>query len=68
MNATYVVTFKGFPDKPRFASELDKMLRRDIAAYPSRMRMESASVTLDDAKPKRQYNKRQPKVEPHAES
>lgn len=44
MNATYIVTFKGFPEK--LAHKLEKMLRDDIAGYPARMSMESATVTV----------------------
>ena len=42
MNATFTVTFKGFPEK--FAAALEKMLRDDIAGYPARMSMVSATV------------------------
>ena len=42
MNVSYTVTFKGFPKK--FSAALEKMLRDDIAFYPSRMSMESATV------------------------
>ena len=43
MNATFTVTFKGFSEK--LADALEKMLRDDIAAYPDRVSMVSASVT-----------------------
>ena len=43
MNATFTVTFKGFHEK--LAATVEKMLRDDIAAYPDRMSMDSASVT-----------------------
>lgn len=50
MNVSYTVTFKGFPEKASAA--LEKMLRDDIAAYPSRMSMESATVEeVKGAKP-----------------
>lgn len=42
MNATYIVTFKGFSEKA--ADRLEAWLREDIAFYPKRMRMESATV------------------------
>ena len=42
MNVSYTVTFKGFPEK--FNAALEKMLRDDIAFYPKRMSMESATV------------------------
>ena len=42
MNVSYTVTFKGFPEK--FGAALEKMLRDDIAFYPKRMSMESATV------------------------
>ncbi len=42
MDATYTVTFKGFPDV--LAGDLDKWLREDIAYYTKRMAMDSASV------------------------
>lgn len=47
MDATYIVTFKGFPEK--FEAVLERMLRDDIAAYPRRMRMESANVDTPKA-------------------
>ena len=42
MNVSYTVIFKGFPEK--FSAALEKMLRDDIATYPSRMSMERATV------------------------
>lgn len=42
MDAIYTVTFKGFPEK--LAQVLEQWLREDIAAYPKRMAMDSASV------------------------
>ena len=42
MNATYTIQFKGFHEKS--AAVLEKMLVDDIAAFPRRLRMESASV------------------------
>ena len=42
MNATFTVTFEGFPEK--LADALEKMLRDDIAFYPNRVKMKSASV------------------------
>jgi hypothetical protein len=42
MDATFTVTFKGFPDK--FAALLDRWVEEDIAGYPKRMAMDSASV------------------------
>ena len=51
MNVTYTIQFKGFHEKA--AAALEKMLRDDIAAYPKRLRMESASVELSaKAEPK----------------
>ena len=50
MNATFTVTFTGFPDK--FAARLERMLRDDIAGYPARLSMASASVTASFAKRK----------------
>ena len=43
MNATFTVTFKGLSDVGYAA--LEKMLRDDIAGYPDRVSMASASVT-----------------------
>ena len=42
MNVSYTVIFKGFPEK--FGAALEKMLRDDIAFYPKRMSMKSATV------------------------
>ena len=42
MNVSYTVRFRGIDEKQRVA--LDKMLRADIAFYPQRMSMESATV------------------------
>lgn len=42
MNVSYTVHFKGIHEKQRAA--LDKMLRADIAVYPERMSMDSATV------------------------
>jgi len=47
MDATYTIQFKGFHEKA--AAALEKMLRDDIAAYPKRLRMESASVVDAEA-------------------
>lgn len=46
MDATYTVTFKGFPDV--LAGDLDKWLREDIAYYTKRMAMDAASVKKVD--------------------
>ena len=49
MNVTYTVQFKGFHEKA--AAALEKMLVDDIAAYPKRLRMESAVIVeVEDAK------------------
>jgi len=42
MNVSYIIIFKGIPGK--FRAALDKMVRDDIAFYPKRMSMESATV------------------------
>ena len=42
MDATYTVRFRGVPVK--FAAALEVMLQDDIAGYPARMRMKSATV------------------------
>ena len=42
MNVTYIVRFRGVPSKS--AASLDKMVRDDIAPYPERMSMDSATV------------------------
>ena len=44
MNATFTVTFKGLSEVG--AAAVEKMLRDDIAGYPDRVSMASASVTL----------------------
>ncbi len=50
MNATFTVTFKGFPAK--LAGVLEQWLRDDIAAYPKRMAMDSATVVKPKLMPK----------------
>jgi len=47
MNVSYTITFKGVPEK--FRAALDKMVRDDIAFFPKRMKMESA--TVEEQKP-----------------
>lgn len=42
MKVEYTVTFSGVI--PKYEAALDKMVRDDIAGYPSRQRMESATV------------------------
>ena len=60
MNATYTVTFKGFSEK--FDEVLAKMLYADIGAYPSRLRMESASVeTVPEPAPAKKKAKKKAK-------
>jgi hypothetical protein len=56
MDATYTVTFKGFPDK--FVALLDRWIEEDIAAYPKRMAMDSATVVKQPhAEAARQFRK-----------
>ncbi len=43
MNATFTVTFKGLSEVG--VAAVEKMLRDDIAGYPDRVSMASASVT-----------------------
>ena len=50
MDATYTVTFKGFPGV--LAGDLDKWLREDIVYYTKRMAMDSASVKKVVPKPR----------------
>ena len=42
MNASFIVTFKHFAEGRAYT--LERMLRQDIAAYPDRMSMASATV------------------------
>ncbi len=57
MDATYTVTFKGFPEV--LAGELDKWLREDIAYYTKRMAMDSATVVKQPhAKAARRFRKK----------
>ena len=61
MNANFTVTFKGIRSESALA-QVEAWLREDIAFYPKRMKMDSASV----AKPKPKRVKEARKA--HAES
>jgi hypothetical protein len=51
IDRSYIVTFRGLDEKR--AGDLLKMLCEDIAAYPDRMSMSSASVhPVDPTSPK----------------
>ncbi len=50
MNASFTVTFKGFDE--RAAARLEQMLRDDIAGYPARLSMASATVAAPKPKEK----------------
>ena len=69
MNVSYTVSFRGIDEKQRVA--LNKMLRADIAFYPQRMSMESATVEeVKKAKsvPKVAVKKSDKKVKAHGKS
>ena len=44
MNVKFVISFRGVPAK--FREALEKMVADDVAAYPERMRMESATFEI----------------------
>ncbi len=48
MNINFTVRFRGFPASA--AAALEKMLRDDIARYPDRLSMETATVEIEKAK------------------
>ena len=45
MNATFTVTFKGIRSK-HAVEQVEAWLREDIAFYPKRMKMDSATVKI----------------------
>ncbi len=53
MNATFTVTFKGIRSE-HAVEQVEAWLREDIAFYPKRMKMDSA--TVEKPKPKVKHN------------
>ena len=64
MDATYTVTFKGFPEK--FIGALEKMLRGDIVFYPKRMQMDSAGVERQEEPARETKTEPKPKAKKNA--